>query len=337
MRCAESLYFLLARRSAESGVTSKPKAIVFFLFKALITGVLLWWLSRYFDYQQVRESLRGIDPGLLVFAVLLHVLSYLAGAVRWWLLFRHLAGPVSLARIMPSYYLGVFFNNVLPSAYGGDVARSARLYISGMSGSALIGSAVVDRVLGLVSVVMMGGMAVIAMPQVLDGRHTLWLLAAMFAALVLGLYLLPGLIRITDRLLGGRWPRVQELLSCFLRYQSSPRLLLGALGLSFLNQALVLVVFLMLAHAVGIDVPMLQFVAMLMLVFLVASLPISLGGLGPREGAMMALLLPLGVESSLVLTLSISYLFVLWCAAMPGALVLVFRAGKDEKSEPRPA
>jgi len=320
-------------------VRAKSKAIVYLLLKIIVTGVLLWWLSQYFNYQQIRESLREVDPGLILLAVGLHILSYMVGGVRWWLLFRHLVGPVSLRQIMPSYYLGVFFNNILPSAYGGDLARSARLYVSGMSGSALVGSALIDRILGLVSVVMMGGIALILMPPGLANRFAWPVLGATFLGLVFAfiLFVLPDWVKIVDRGLGQRWPRIHAVLSCFPKYRAAPKLLLIAFGLSVLNQALVVIVFLLLAPAVGIDVPVLRFVVILMLVFLVASLPISLGGLGPREGVLMALLLPLGVDSSLVLTLSIVYLFVLWCAAMPGVLVLLFKANEGKNAEAKSA
>ena len=313
----------------------KAKAIVYLLLKVLVTGVLLGWLSQYFNYQQIHESLREVDPGLILLAVGLHILSYMVGGVRWWLLFRHLVGPVSLRHIMPSYYLGVFFNHVLPSAYGGDLARSARFYVSGMSGSALVGSALMDRILGLVSVVMMGCIALILMPPGLANRFAWPVLGASFLGLVFAfiLFVLPGWVKIIDRGLGHRWPRIHAVLSCFPRYRAAPKLLLIAFGLSVLNQALVVIVFLLLAPAVGIDIPVLQFMVILMLVFLVASLPISLGGLGPREGVLMALLLPLGVDSSLVLTLSLAYLFVLWCAAMPGVFVLLFRANEGKDAE----
>ena len=89
----------------EYAVKAKPKAIVQLLLKVLVTGVLLWWLSRYFNYQQIRESLREVAPGLILLAVGLHILSYLLGGVRWWLLFRHLAGPVSLRQIIGLIYL----------------------------------------------------------------------------------------------------------------------------------------------------------------------------------------------------------------------------------------
>ena len=64
--------------------------------------------------------------------------------------------------------------------------------------------------------------------------------------------------------------------------------MLTAFGLSVLNQLMVVLVLLMLAPELGVHLPVFQFMVVLILVFLVASLPISLGGLGAREGAMMS-------------------------------------------------
>ena len=94
-----------------SGAT---KTVAIFLLKALVTAACLWWLARYFDFEQVRAALAGIDASLLVVAIALHFLSFLAGGVRWWLLFRHLHGAIAFRQVWPSYYLGVFFNNLLP-------------------------------------------------------------------------------------------------------------------------------------------------------------------------------------------------------------------------------
>ena len=95
--------------------------------------------------------------------------------------------------------------------------------------------------------------------------------------------------------------------------------------MSVLNQLLVVLVLMMLAPGLGVHLPVVQFMVVLMLVFLVSSLPISLGGLGAREGAMMALMLPLGVDAASVLALSVAYLLVLWCITLPGAFMLLLR------------
>jgi glycosyltransferase 2 family protein len=316
-------------------VSGDRKARVIFLLKALVTVACLGWLARYFDFEQVRTALAGADARLLVIAIALHFLSFLAGGVRWWLLFRYLNGAITFHQVWPSYYLGVFFNNLLPSIFGGDLARTARLYASGFSGSALVSSAFVDRLLGLTAVVSLGLLALLVAPAGFEhhlarsvfGGGMLMLLPLVAIAV------LPRWARLLDAGYGSRWPRLHAVLACFPRYRTAPGLIVKAFGLSVLNQLLVVLVLLMLAPGVGVHLPVVQFTVVLMLVFLVSSLPISLGGLGAREGAMMALLLPLGVDAASILALSMAYLLVLWCTTLPGAFMLLLRepAAPDTK------
>jgi hypothetical protein len=308
-------------------VSAARKNIAIFLLKALVTAACLWWLSRYFYFEQVQAALTGINPLLLIVAIALHFLSFVLGGVRWWLLFRHVNGAIAFRQLWPSYYLGVFFNNLLPSIYGGDLARTARLYAAGFGGSALVSSAFVDRVLGLAALVSMGVIALLFAPAGFENRLALGVFGLSLLVLLpmLVIALLPRWTRLLDTGFGSRWPRLHAVLSCFPRYRSAPGLMLTAFGLSVLNQLMVVLALLMLAPGLGVHLPVFQFVVVLILVFLVASLPISLGGLGAREGAMMALLLPLGVDAASVLALSAAYLLVLWSSTLPGAFMLLLR------------
>jgi uncharacterized membrane protein YbhN (UPF0104 family) len=156
--------------------------------------------------------------------------------------------------------------------------------------------------------------------------------------LAVALIALPDWSRALDSRYGRRLPRLSGLLSGFLRYGKAPQLMLKAFLLSVLNQLLVLAVFILLAREAGLGVLPLQLITLLMLVFLVASLPVSLGGLGPREGALLALLLPFGVEASAVLAVSVAYLVVLWASALPGLFMLFVRvnppAGEQNQTTP---
>jgi hypothetical protein len=304
-------------------VNTRLRNILLFAFKFLVTAACLWWLSRYVDLAAIRQSLKGFSLIVILVGVLLHVAAYVAGAVRWWYLFRYLAGPIRFGQVLPSYYLGVFFNNFLPTAYGGDLARSARLYVSGMSGNALVGSAVMDRLLGLASVIAIGGVALV-FADVGPFNHlacTVFAGGAVTVLLAVVLIAMPDWSRALGSRYGRRWPRLSALLASFLRYGKAPRLMFKAFLLSALNQLLVVAVFILLAREADLGVSALQLVTLLMLVFLVASLPVSLGGLGPREGALLALLLPFGVEASAVLAVSVAFLVVLWAATLPGLLM----------------
>ena len=321
-------------------LSTRLRNVLLFALKLLVTAACLWWLSRYVDLAAIKQSLSGFSLSIIFAGIVLHVGSYLAGAARWWRLFSYLAGPVRFGQVLPSYYLGVFFNNFLPSAYGGDLARSARLYVSGMSGNALVSSAIMDRLLGLAAVIVIGGLALM-FTDVGPFSPLAWTVfggGAGALMLAVALIALPDWSRALDSRYGRRWPRLSGLLSGFLRYGKAPQLMLKAFLLSVLNQLLVVAVFILLAREAGLGVSALQLVTLLMLVFLVASLPVSLGGLGPREGALLALLLPFGVEASAVLAVSVAYLVVLWASALPGLFMLFVRvnppAGEQNQTTP---
>jgi hypothetical protein len=321
-------------------MNARPRNVLLLVVKFLVTAACLWWLGRHVEFAAIRQSLTGFSLSIILAGVALHVGAYVAGAVRWWYLFSYLAGPVRFGQVLPSYYLGVFFNNFLPSAYGGDLARSARLYVTGRSGNALVGSAVMDRLLGLAAVIAIGGLALV-FADVGPYSRLAWVVFAGGAVAVLlsvALIVLPDWSRALDSRYGRRWPRLNALLASFLSYRKAPQLMLKAFLLSVLNQLLVVAVFILLTREAGLGVSGLQLVTLLMLVFLVASLPVSLGGLGPREGALMALLLPLGVEASVVLAVSITYLVVLWASALPGLFMLFVRVSQPagEQSETTP-
>jgi uncharacterized membrane protein YbhN (UPF0104 family) len=52
--------------------------------------------------------------------------------------------------------------------------------------------------------------------------------------------------------------------------------------------------------------------------------PVSIGGLGIREGTLVGMLVAAGTNLQLAISLSLVYLLVLWLSALPGALVLLF-------------
>jgi len=313
------------------------KTSALFLLKASITAACLGWLSRYIDFEQLRSALGDIDVRLLIVAIALHFLSFVAGGVRWWLLFRHLHGDIPFRRIWPSYYLGAFFNNLLPSLFGGDLARTARLYASGLGGGALIGSAIIDRLLGLAAVVSMGLAALLFAPPGFERHLGLSIFGpGMLALLAMAaIALVPRWAKPLDAGYGSRWPQLHAALSGFPRCLGDFGLVLKAFGLSVLNQLLVVLAILLLAPGLGVHLPVFQFMVVLMLVFLASSLPISLGGLGAREATMMTLLLPLGVDPSAVVALSAAYLLVLWSSTLPGAFMLLRREPRAREAAGR--
>ena len=124
--------------------------------KFIVSAVLLAVLLTQIDLRAVLQSLSdvkwiGVWVALALFIVGVFIRSY-----RWYILLDGLGMRVPLRKLTSLYFVGSFFNTVLPTGFGGDVVKSAELaHTSGHSGEA-VGTVVIDRFLGIVALLAMG-------------------------------------------------------------------------------------------------------------------------------------------------------------------------------------
>lgn len=311
-------------------MSSVKKRTAIVAAKIGLTVTVLYWLLSQTSLLGLRTAFDQIPVVVLVAAVLLHLLVFFLAGVRWWLLLRSVVHDIALRHVLPSYYLGIFFNNLLPSSMGGDAVRILHLRWSGMQTQTLIGSALVDRIVGLAAVLLMGMMAVLIARPGLVPQSLVAILAGLTlsAAVVMGLAWTPAAVRLLNRL-ASRYSETRirrwfiEVAALGHAAASARRSVVAALLLSIALQSLVIAVYFLIARSLDIPAPLVSYFVIVPLVFIAASLPISLGGLGVREGALVGLLALTGVERHSAANLSIVYLVVMLAASLPGALVLL--------------
>jgi uncharacterized membrane protein YbhN (UPF0104 family) len=104
--------------------------------------------------------------------------------------------------------------------------------------------------------------------------------------------------------------------------------------LSIVFQAADILVIFLLARMIGLTVPLVVFFAIVPFVFLISILPISLGGLGVREGLLTYLLAQFGVNTSDGITLSFLVYLSRFIPAIPGGIVQITETlfGKHQKT-----
>lgn len=301
--------------------------IILVLIKVMVTSALVYWLYVQMETGVTLEVVTGVESGLLVLAVFLHCMVFILSALRWWLLLSTTNVSLPFSRVLPSYYLGVFLNNFLPTSMGGDVVRIVHLRLRGLSMKALIGSSLVDRIIGLTVVTMIGACSVLASPMILlDPGKVAALVLVAFAVFLSPLLLMtPHAVRLVNRFTkkyhGTRLRlAILEIISLCQSYRRARSVLLAAYSITLLMQCIVVFIYFVLGNGIGIDIPLLTYFTFVPLVFVVASLPISIGGLGVREGALVGMLVATGVDNQLGISLSILYLIVLWTASLPGAV-----------------
>lgn len=245
-------------------------------------------------------GLRGLDWSLATPAVLLAGLAYPLQLWRWQLLLRaqdlHLPGRW----IHGVFWLGQFCNSFLPGGVAGDVIRFGYLKrVSPDRSAAAVASLVVDRLLGLAALCALAVLA-LGLHFMLTGGHTELrpLLAASAAAFVLLLALGWSSTHtrrwepLSARLLGPKRAATLHDAAVSLGAQH------GVLALAaLLSVAVWLADFVslwLLARSVGLAAGPLVMTVVAAAAYVAASLPVSIGGHGVREVALVAMLGLLG-------------------------------------------
>lgn len=300
------------------------------LVKVAVTATLVAWLLHGVQLSGIVEAWREVGLLALLGALALQLLAYALALWRWWLLLRYADVHVPYLSMKPAYYLGLFFNQVLPTGVGGDAVRTYHLYRKGLALRPLVGSALMDRLIGLFSITYLGlGGLLSSHLFILTARDRLALGAvAVLVAVVFLLLFLPSVHDILQKPFA-RWRHLRsvsiasDILELCHSYGRAPGLLAVTVVLSLVMQATEITIFVVLGHALGLQVPIPVYYAAVPLAFVAASVPISLGGLGVREGVLAALMMGAGADKHGAVALAVLFLVVLWASVLPGLLLFL--------------
>ena len=261
------------------------------------------------DPARVLAALRHANPAWLLAGLGAAAASNLVSALRWRALARWLGAELAVADAARWYFQAIGLNTLLPGAVvGGDVYRAVVLRRAGQDPAASGWSVVLDRASGLWMLCAIGGLGAAACANVL--APWLHLPTAAFAALLLvgtALWLalpwaLPPLLR--GRPTGGGWLAPLQLAAA--RPDFHRQLLAQALA-SAAVQVLSAAALAAGALALGVQQPPAAWAWAIAPVFLMAALPVSVGGWGTREAAAVAALAPFGVAASAAVGVGVVY------------------------------
>lgn len=304
---------------------------IFNLLKiAVSVGFLALLLTRV-DVGQAIQRLAGLHVGFLLGAVALYVGGVLVRAYRWGVLIWSLGVRVRWRRLVALYFVGSFFNLVLPTGFGGDAVKMLELSRDSKTSSA-ISSVLVDRFTGLLVLFVLAALALLGSYQLVTPMVRLAILVVSLASLILvGLLVQRTWIENWGRRLRldrlfDRFGILRELYASLHLY--SPRALAQALGASLLFNLMHILANVLLAAAVGIRLPVWYFFLFVPIIAFTVMLP-SVGGLGLREGAYVLLFSQVGVDQDHGLALALSRDMTLLVLALIGVGIYVFQSARE--------
>ena len=293
------------------------------LLRLGVTVGVLAYVGSGIDLGSVAGIVAGMDGGTWILLLITTAADRALAAGRWVVLVRsaNIELPVLLG--VRLFLVSSFLGSLLPAGIGGDLARTWELANrTGRPGEAL-GIAALDRWLGLASVLALGALGVaLGGDLAIDPRVDMAVYACLAGVLVSGL--VAGLAdRVAGVVLPARWVTpVVRVVAGLRRLRRGPAMGL-VVALSVATQVLRIVVAWLVGIGMSIDVPLAYYFAVMPIAILLILLPISIGGFGPAQGAIVWMLRPAGVAGDVSFAMSTVYIALGLVGNLPGGLLFL--------------
>jgi uncharacterized protein (TIRG00374 family) len=306
--------------------------------RVLLTVAILAYVLRDVDPRVALEAVGRFSMPALSAAVALTAADRLLMLWRWVLLVRTTSrAPVrELARV---FFVSAFVGSFLPAGVGGDAARAYSVsQMTGQRGAA-VASVVVDRWLGLLAVALSGSVgllaSIVAVPEQLRAV-TLGLTLILIAGSIAGLY--------SDRIVKRIVPAglqasrgaglIVRLAGALAAFRDHPGVIGRVFVLSMVVQAVRIALAWVIGLGLGIALPFSYYWVFMPLNILVILTPLSLGGVGLPQGAMVWTLGPLGVPPTHAFLLSLLFVLAGVVGNLPGAAAYLLGPADSRERQP---
>jgi uncharacterized protein (TIRG00374 family) len=289
------------------------------IFRILVSVLLIAWLIRKINWSKFWEILRNADVYWLLAAFVCFIPVIFVVSWRWRMLLQVHGVRMRFWRIFELNMIGQFFSAFLLGTTGGDVIKIFYVVRAVPDRKAAVGfTVVVDRVIGMVALLLLG--AVLALPNLalLTSRHDTRVYTALFYLFVLGgiaasIVASIGPMLLTHpsiRALVKRLPMAHRGTSIYAAYEKTAR----AFGINFLalvgslpSHVCIILMGWCILQALDLHPPLLVFGAIMAIVNMLIALPISLAGLGVREVLYVIFLGLVGIDPDHAAAFSLTY------------------------------
>jgi hypothetical protein len=287
---------------------NKNRKLLLLAGKAAISVLLLVLIFKKAGPRNVFSHLQSMDPLYFIVAALLHVGVVAVAALRWRLL---LAERYPVQRLLSLYFIGSFFNHILPGTVGGDSVKIYYLYKDTRKSGSSIGSVFLDRYIGLAALLSIGLASSLFAHRELSQIGLQWMVPSVFAAFIAGSLLVFGLR------IGKRFSFMHDFYDYFFAYLDKKGTVLKAFFLSLVIQLLTIGIIYMTALGMGQRLPFTALFVFMPIIITVTTVPVTISGFGVREGAFALLFGLVGIPPHM--SASISFM---WFLAMMGSSLI---------------
>ncbi len=323
---------------AASERKSRKLSIGRLLLKVAVSASLMVFLLKKISPSEIKAILSSIDRTLLLAGAFAFFSSNLFGSFQWHMLLKSSGINLPFHKTLRFYFVGLFFNNFLPANVGGDAVKIYDVTKIGSSVYQVIAVTLLDRILGIFGLCLLASLAtVLLMNNGVEELHALYLLIFIGCMIpALGLYLFKPFSSLVRKLVRTIRPlsldeRISSILDYLSEFKGRKTLLVRLMLLSLVIQALRVSTHILIGMSLGVQIN--AQVAGLFFVFvpllgLAMIPPITINGLGVREGLGIILFSAAGIGETDAFTMEFLTYVVSVAVSLLGLFFFLSRKGE---------
>ena len=284
----------------------KLKSYVFLVLRIGVTAGILYFLFKRCDFQRLWEIFKHISVVPYLGALFSFLGFQALVALRWKTICQSWGFDVDYMFCLKTYLMSFSLNTVMPGTVGGDFLRTVLLVKQGLEWKKASLSVFYDRFFGFLGIFFLLGCFVPIWGGFLPKKFYYFLAilnsGILFSGILVGLF-------------GKRLFRSEYFKPVVFPHNLKP------LGLGILVQGLFVLQFFFLTRALHLKIKLIYLFVIIPVISFVSALPISISGLGVREGSLSYFLhlLHYSIEYGISLGF-LAYSLILICA-LPGLFI----------------
>jgi hypothetical protein len=311
-----------------------------FLLRLLVTSGLIYYVLTQVDWTKFSALLKTSDKQWLIVAFLCYGSNILFSIIRWQLLLNTAKLEIGWKKNAQLTMIGLFANSFMPGAMGGDLIKA---YYANSEApqkkTMMVITIIMERLLGFASMFVLSMFLIFSRYEILTSEAASKY-AVYFYFFILGvvLFLLTVMAYINlDRWIPGyeKWgwkKNIDEAVEAYRFLVTHKMCFWGGLLISGLAHVVLIATFYFIALGLRIDVPVLDFAAVLPLISVVTLIPVTINGIGLREFSFTHFFSVVNIphEASLILSVS-GFLIPLAWSLIGGVVYLYYKAPWKKK------
>ena len=301
----------------------------FKIAKGCISFFLIIYILQKIDIVELLLTIKSANIYLLTIAFLSNGINVMLRTYKWKIILIVQEIYVPFKILLTFSFTSAFFSIFLPTAYGGDIIRAYD--VSKFSNKKLesLASIIVDRGSGALALFLIATVALFFGYNLIQDIRIVLFIIGLLSLITIFIIIVfnKKKIKIITKIIAfvDHKDILKNMHGTFQIYRHHRRKSIEILAVSLLAQVIAILYYPLIAYSFGLDVPIVYFLIVIPIILVILMLPISIGGIGVREGAFLFFFKKVGVLPHEAVSIAIVAfgLYIIW--GLIGGVVYAMR------------